>query len=446
MIKTLHVYSKFISEGFLWKGALKNAWRIDFSQHPSCTKPLSPLPHIWCNQLSSTKEEEFFRRINSSMQCYPPSCPAGFVNQYGATKQKNDSLFDMAHGPKCELCPANHVKLDFGPGKCEPCHGKRNIDNGQRTACIDQYQDVFLTLNKAQLYVLNALVLSGLLSTLLISVVFLVHRNTVIVRVSDLGISMVHLGAVSVTYSCTWLTFTDVLDVFSTVSEDNMNSVATVCLMRQLIKTIPYTLNVALVYTRSEKLLSAFKSKIRVTVDEIRKTTAVQVFTVLCFIVVSNLVALVLFNTYQHQKLLEKHDDSRMRRVYTCNTDTSNNVLNCVLAFFHLACLVQAFRGRKLPAGIWNNAMTLVFSSLVTSLVLSVSFPISHFQEDQEKLLVQCLVLLVNCHVNLALLYGSKVFVVLFQPHKNTRQYLNEKRLKSVSIGSGVDLTESQHN
>ena len=251
---------------------------------------------------------------------------------------------------------------------------------------------------------------------------FVVRRQTVIVRVSDVHISLLHLGSLFVVYSTVWLTYTNAgvqLLLFQNKFDDGeIKTIDSyigkrgICVARLLVKAIPYTMNVALVYTKSEKLLSAFLSKIKLTPGEIRKTTGVQIFTISCFLIVSNLLVAV-FYQINKPDMVYVEENTDMSRIFQCNTlPKGETALNCFLVVCHLACLVQAFRGRKLPSRTgMNNAMTLVYASLITTTAFGVIFPISIFQSDRERMFMHGLVLLVNCHIMVMLLYLSLIHI-----------------------------------
>ena len=475
--QTFHSYIHFKSP--LWKEVLDFAWTRALKHDATEIRPLSSNENL--KDLESLPLPQRSHLFNHTMECPVPDCGPGYVNVYGKINSKNGSnysssfrdfenaskntyvvnesnesfSFDENHEPYCDLCPVNFVKYSIGgiggggiTNGCRRCHGQLSIDNGARTSCIDPFKNRILKLLHMQTSILNVLVYSGLVLTLGISVLFLVHRGTVIVRVSDANVSLMHLGSLFVVYITVWLTYTNTgvqllyKDKIDNGRVDDGDDIIkgrsqALCVVRLLIKTIPYTLNVALVYTKSEKLLSAFLSKIKLTPGEVRKTTAVQIFTVFCFMLVGNLF-LVFYYQVQPPVMVYSEDKVQMHRIFRCDTVTEReSTLNCFLVIGHLACLVQAFRGRKLPSGVAdvNNAMSLVYVSLITTIAFGVSFPISFFQNDRESMLMQGLILLVNCHVMLVFLYGPNVFVILFKPHKNTRQYFNQKRLDEMSKG-----------
>ena len=476
--QTFHSFIKYVSEFPFWKIILDYAWTKAFAHDPTETIPLytnktyKDHPSVQRKTSEHRQTELFIRTINWTVECSAPKCGAGYVIVYDDVINSNmdhertlmytsddedfveetstttmmnvngsykNILFDKHHGPMCELCPINHVKYERKGGsamnECQRCRGRLSIDDGFRTSCIDPYENRILILLDLQTSILHVLIYSGLILTVGISVVFVVRRQTVIVRVSDVHISLLHLGSLFVVYSTVWLTYTNAgvqLLLFQNKFDDGeIKTIDSyigkrgICVARLLVKAIPYTMNVALLYTKSEKLLSAFLSKIKLTPGEIRKTTGVQIFTISCFLIVSNLLVAV-FYRINKPDMVYVEENTDMSRIFQCNTLTKGETaLNCFLVVCHLACLVQAFRGRKLPSRTgMNNAMTLVYASLITTTAFGVIFPISIFQSDRERMFMHGLVLLVNCHIMVMLLYG---LFLLF--------YLNLTRIRdSISI------------
>jgi len=131
-----------------------------------------------------------------------------------------------------------------------------------------------------------------------------------------------------------------------------------------------------------------------------------------------------------------------MIRMYHCNTAHHINFMMVLLIMLQLVCLVQAFRGRHLP-GPMNDAMSLVYSTMITTMTFMVSFPIGYFQEVREKEFVQCIVVVINCLVLALFLYGKKCFIIIWRRHKNTKTHFNAMTMAQMSSSAGLTNTQN---
>ena len=148
--------------------------------------------------------------------------------------------------------------------------------------------------------------LIGTCLTLTVIVVFHLRRETPIVRSSDYHISLIHLSSIAITY------IVGLLSIFINISKE-------MCIARNLNISIFYCLNAACIYTKSEKILDVFKSKVRLSAEEIRKTIATQVFTILILLLTANLLLCVLY--FIREPGIEYWQDSdKLHRIHYCNT------------------------------------------------------------------------------------------------------------------------------
>ena len=205
----------------------------------------------------------------------------------------------------------------------------------------------------------------------------------------------------------------------------------TKCVAANLVISILYVINVAFVYTKSQKLLTAFRSAVHLSRKEIRRTSAAQVFTIVIFLLISNAISIITF-TQESANVVNFLDEDQMLRVHHCNTGYHENVLISFITLLQMLCLVQAYRGRHLP-GPMNNAMSLVYAILIATINFLISFPITAFLDEVDKEFARLIVVITNCIFIVLLLYGQKCYLIMFRPRKNTRHYFTQKRLEAMS-------------
>ena len=197
---------------------------------------------------------------------------------------------------------------------------------------------------------------------------------------------------------------------------------------RNLIYSILYTLHVSCLYTKSQKLVMAFGSNIRLTASEVRNTNVSQIFTIVILLLITN-GGLVSIYFQVIPQIVSQSDPKNMVRYLKCNTLANQNILIIFLTCCQIICSVQAYRCRTLP-DVMNEAMSLFYSIIVTSVSFGVSFPISYFRQQQiDKEFLGVAVLMINCFVTIFLLYGKKCYIMIFKPQQNTRKYFNNRRM-----------------
>ena len=338
--------------------------------------------------------------------CPVLNCEPGFYRSY----EKITHGFSWV----CIACPKNHFKPDAGNHECTLCKGRFSIDNGNRTACIDPYTNVFMDFSSKEFYIIGSASLLGISIVISTLVTFIIKRNTPIVMTSDFKVSILHISIHGVTLIVTPFAF------FTNQS----------CITKPLVFTTLYTLNIGIVFIKSQKLLLAFLSKVRLTAEEVKRTIIGQIFTVAIFLLSVN-VALIVSYYQKPIAILEFEDSEKLTREQVCNTFFHNNIVMIAIAVIHLMCAIQAFRGRNLPS-VMNDGIILMYTTLILTASFVVCFTIVPFQKPMEKEISQCIALLVNTMAITFLLYGQKAYRMLFYPEQNTRAYFRSQRLRGM--------------
>ena len=374
--------------------------------------------------------ERFFNSVTfEPVVCPTLLCWPGFQQEYSIINRS--LLFDEQMGMKCVQCPVNHIN----PNRehiCQPCKGLRNFDNGNRTVCIDPFKDQYFNFDTRSFWIVAATSIFGGVACLIFLVIFLVNRSTPIVKVSDYHVSILHLFTLfaTITLSCFLYTFTP------TNTTRGMTFLK-ICVSRNLLLTVCYASNVAFVFIKSQKLLNAFLSTLRLTSGEMKRTMAVQIFAVLLFLLIFNALLLVLYMRNGTPQVIQKLDHLNKIRINLCSTTRHRNLIMWNMNIYQLACLLQAFRGRNLP-GPMNNAMSLVYATMTTTISFAVCTVLSLFQRGVVMNFIECMFIILNCATSAFFLYAKQCFTVLFKPHKNTRQYFSHKRMIEMRLQAGL--------
>ncbi|XP_066927358.1 uncharacterized protein [Clytia hemisphaerica] len=338
--------------------------------------------------------------------CSALNCAPGFYRSY----EKIEHGFSWI----CVRCQKNHHKSDFGNHLCYPCEGRLSIDNGERTACVDPYTNIFVSYQSKEFYIIGVISMVGSLTAILTLIIFIIKRNTPIVTTSNFKVSSLHISIQAVTM------ITAPILYFM-----NHN-----CVSKPLVLTTLYTFDIGIVFIKSQKLLQAFLCKVKLTAEEDKRTVMAQILTVVIFLVSVNAVFFVCL--YQQQvTILEFEDPQGMTREYACNTYFHSNAIMIAIAVIQLMCTIQAFRGRHLPS-VMNDGVVLMFTTIILTASFVVCFIIVPFQRPTEKEISQCMAILVNTMVITFLMYGLKAYRILFHPEQNTRVYFRNQCLTEM--------------
>ena len=340
-------------------------------------------------------------------RCHNITCGPGFYKTYGNISN--------GYAWKCEPCSRNTIKLFQGNTICTPCTGMHEIPNQNQTACVDPYVKAPLEINTKERIFVDALCVLGIGSTLATMVVFTKKKDTPIVKTSDYKLSMVHMSLIIFIFGT---------ELFSMlIVEANYGF----CVAKLLFVSIAYLLNVGIMFIKSQKLLQAFLSKVRLTAEEIKKTIAMQIFTV--FIILASINGGLLIAIHQHPiDILEIRDSTKLTKEYVCHTHFHFNVIIGLTMIVQLLCSIQAFRGRHLPS-VMNDGIVLTYATFALSLVFTISFAIVHFRTEKEKEVFHFGAVALNNLIINFLIYGQKAVRILVYPAENTKEYFRTQRL-----------------
>ena len=366
--------------------------------------------HSYGHLTSTAKNNNpIFKNLFRGSKCSNWTCLPGFYKDFG---ERERNTWNRSFGWRCNQCPVNTVKPLKGDGQCFPCFSF-SISDKYHTRCYDPYNKVFIKIEWTSVKLCMAT--SGFLfaSSLLIIFVFMGNKHTWIVKSSDLKISITHLTLLMVNFILPNLfSFVDSNWLYWTVYLLSISLINCCCLSIVLVK--------------SKKLLQAFNSKVQMNRSEVLRTTYHQI----SIVILNMILTTVLFVfSIQMQELKEQsiRNPSNLELVEYCEHDLHIVLQILFLLSLQIACLVPAYQGRNLPS-VFNNAMAIVYASFVMVVCSLVFLPVYLFQADPrhkyivEHLTFQCLGL-----AQMSFLYWPKVYVLLFQPEKKSKQYLRAK-------------------
>ena len=395
--------------------------------HLETTRPVyDSLPNIKKHSVVATGLDENHRKLLSSSQCYRIECPPGQMKTFGKLSEKQ-TKWRYHYGWTCMQCPKGTVKSSHGDGPCISCQGIF-IANEYQTNCYDPYTLIKLRLFDQKPIIIFTFTAFAILLNIITTCILFINRNTPIGRIIDMKTSVLQLSVILILL-CS-------LPVLFVGKNSSMACVV------KLVAIFPlYTLVIAVIVVRSQKLLKAFNSKVLVTRREIFLTIMKQTLTIISLTFTSfGLLALTLLyelpgiQTILFKEVLKKE----LHCTYTFHLNLQ--VFLCVV--IHVACVLPAYRGRNLP-NIFNEGMAILYLSFITTISLGVMVGIQYFQPHQiSRDLTTWVGLTSNCVFVMLFLYGQKVYFIICKPEKNTKRYFQDQTMASMTSSTNKRLAK----
>ena len=328
---------------------------------------------------------------------------------------------------KCVECPDDTIKSEVGNHKCTPCPSGMIAAN--LTHCL-KVHDKSITPHTRIGVLIVTLSAIGAVLPLTAIIVFILKRNTPIVRSSHFTLSLIQLSAQFALYLITIL-FTSRLDAF-------------ICVVRILFIGGLLTLILGITLVKTELLLRIFKLKVKINSRRLIINRSVVVVTIL-FLLTINFGWITLMYLL-HPHYLEVKQVIKGREKYTyCNNLPLRNIQVGFGLFIVSICGIQAFRARHLPQH-YNEARVIAYASFFNFLVISSWFPLHNSMPDEaKKALVTALIVLAVNSVIFAMMYGYKIEVILFKPHLNKLALFREVQFADVSNYVGSKVRSMSH-
>jgi len=282
--------------------------------------------------------------VNERLKVYPSKC----TKDCAAGEQPH-----MDIGPLCcwicRKCKEGDIKGNVGLNQCTRCPS--NYSNEERTDCL-YFQKVifsdFSIIHNTFLVIAS----SGVLLCAVATLIILNHRSKPYVRAIDIRYSLFQIQTQTVLF----------LVAIYVVSTET--SVLT-CHVQYFILAPLFTMVFSFLLAKSERLISVFKAKIRLSRRDILINTSKTYMLIFITVVLDVLITYVI---YMHLESDIVHTDytpqTLQKDVYCIGRD----IIYCKSIYIALILIisgVQAFRSRKLPSR-YNETYSLM-SVIVTS-------------------------------------------------------------------------------
>ncbi|XP_070800121.1 metabotropic glutamate receptor 5 isoform X2 [Pituophis catenifer annectens] len=261
----------------------------------------------------------------------------------------------------------------------------------------------------------------GLLATLFVTAVFIMYRDTPVVKSSSRELCYIILAGIFLGYLCTFCLIAKPQQIYCYLQRIGIGLSPAMSYSALVTKT-----------NRIARILAGSKKKICTKKPRFMSACAqlVIAFILIC-VQLGIIVALFIMEPPD-----VKHHYPSIREVYLiCNTTNLGVVTplgyNGLLI---LSCTFYAFKTRNVPAN-FNEAKYIAFTMYTTCIIWLAFVPI--YFGSNYKIITMCFSVSLSATVALGCMFVPKVYIILAKPERNVRSAFTTSTVVRMHVGDG---------
>ncbi|XP_031217003.1 vomeronasal type-2 receptor 1-like [Mastomys coucha] len=332
----------------------------------------------------------------------------------------------------CIPCEDGYVSEKPGQRLCHPC-GENDWSNAEKSKCVPKLVE-FLAYEEALGFTLIILSIFGALVVLAVTVVYVIHRHTPLVKANDRELSFLIQMSLVIT----------VLSTMLFIGKPCNWS----CMARQVTLALGFCLCLSSILGKTISLFFAYRISISKTHLISMNPFFRKLIVLTC--VVGQIGVCATYLILEPPSMLKNMEIQNVKIIFECN-EGSIEFLCSIFGYdvlLALLCFLTTFGARKLPDNYYEGKC-ITFGMLVFFIVWISFVPAYLSTKGKFKVAVEIFAILASSYGLLGCLFLPKCFIILLRPKKNTDETVGRRvptadrsiQLTSASVSSELNST-----
>ncbi|KAM4846359.1 metabotropic glutamate receptor 5 [Thomomys bottae] len=261
----------------------------------------------------------------------------------------------------------------------------------------------------------------GLLATLFVTVIFIIYRDTPVVKSSSRELCYIILAGICLGYLCTFCLIAKPKQIY--------------CYLQRIGIGLSPAMSYSALVTKTNRIARILAgSKKKICTKKPRFMSACAQLVIASILICIQLGIIVALFVMEPPDIM--HDYPSIREVYLiCNTTNLGVVTplgyNGLLI---LSCTFYAFKTRNVPAN-FNEAKYIAFTMYTTCIIWLAFVPI--YFGSNYKIITMCFSVSLSATVALGCMFVPKVYIILAKPERNVRSAFTTSTVVRMHVGDG---------